>query len=171
MVESSTREFQIGRSKTRNGLIIAGLCAVIGLAMILFSGEAVPDQRLVGALVLVLGLAVGFHAWRTGRPDGAHLRLDAAGVYFREWGAEIPWSAIADVYQSGARLQPFITLRIRDPEGLLAALPPDQARALRGNRLWKAPELRIPYHAVEASRDEVLAAIEDGLRYYGGVEK
>ena len=163
MVEPSMREFQVGRSKSRHGFVIGGLFAIIGVAMVLLAGEQVAERHLIGALMLVLGTSIGIHAWRTGRTRGVHLRIDAAGVYFREWGATVPWSEIADVYQSGSRLQPFVTLQVRDAERFLAGLSEADAHELRRSRLWKPPELRIPYSAIEATRDEILTAIETGI--------
>ncbi len=163
MAEPNVREFQIGRSKSQHGFVVGGFCLIVGLVMLLFVGQEVTQRYWIGALMLGLGLSISVHAWRTGRWHGAQLRLDAAGVYFREWGAGVPWSEIADVYQSGSRLQPFITLRVRDAGRFLAGLPRDEARRLGRNRLWKAPELRIPYSAVDASRDEILNAIKTGI--------
>lgn len=168
MIEPVTREFQVGRSKTRHGLVVAALGILVGVGALLFTDESAAGGQWVAALLIVLGIGVGVHAWRSARPSAAHLRIDAAGVTFREWGATVPWREIADVYQSGSRVQPFITLRVGDPDRFLAALPPEEARALRRNRLWKPPELRIPYNAVEASRDEVLAAIQSGLESEAG---
>ena len=164
MTEGPVQEFQIGQSKARHGLVIAAISILVGVGTLLFADESVADSQWIGPLLVALGIGIGVHAWRTGRTQGAHLRVDASGVYFREWDATVPWSEIADVYQSGSRLQPFITLRIGDPERLLASLPQDEARKLKRNRLWKPPELRIPYSAVEASRDEILGAIQNGLR-------
>ncbi len=163
MTKHPVQEFRIGRSKARHGLVIAALGFVVGAAMFLFASESVPDRQWIGILLMAFGLAIGVHAWRTGRWQGVQLRLDAAGVYFREWGATVPWGEIVDVYQSGSRLQPFVTLRVRDPGRFLAGLPEAEARRLSRNRLWKPPELRIPYSAVDASRDEVLNAIETGI--------
>ena len=157
-------EFQPGRSRPRNGAIIGALCTLVGLAILLFAGEEVPDRHWVGGLMLVLGPGIALHAWRRGRPGGVHLRIDGEGVYFRDWGLTVPWREIEDVYQTGSRLQPFVALKIRSPQGLLAALGDDDARALRRNPLWRDPELRIPFSAVEASRDELLGAIESGLK-------
>lgn len=167
MTESPVQEFQISQSKARHGLVIAAISVLAGAGMLVFADESVADSNWIGAVLVALGIAIGVHAWRTGRTPGAHLRVDAAGVYFREWGATVSWREIADVYQSGSRLQPFVTLRIGDPERFLAGLPQEDARKLRRNSLWKPPELRIPYSAVEASRDEILAAIENGLRDRG----
>lgn len=163
MAEPKTREFQIGKSKSQHGFVVGGFCGIVGLVMLLFVGQEVAQRYWIGALMLALGLSISLHAWRTGRTRGGYLRLDADGVSFREWGATVPWGEIADVYQSGSRLQPFITLRVRDAERFLAGLPQDEARRLGRNRLWKAPELRIPYSAVDAPRDEILSAIETGI--------
>jgi hypothetical protein len=145
-------------------LVIAAISILIGAGTLLFAGESVTDSNWIGAVLIVLGIGIGVHARLTGQTPGAHLRVDTAGVYFREWGVTVPWREIADVYQSGSRLQPFVTLRIGDPERLLAGLPQEEARKLKRNHLWKSPELRIPYSAVEASRDEILAAIQNGMR-------
>lgn len=163
MTERPVQEFGIGQSKIRHGLVIAAVSILIGVAMLLFAGESVPDRQWISALLVALGLGIGVHAWRIGRQPEAQLRIDAAGVYFREWETTVPWGEIVDVYQSGSRLQPFVTLRVRDPATLLAGLPRDEARQMRRNRLWKPPELRIPYNAVEATRDDVLGAIQRGL--------
>jgi hypothetical protein len=164
MTEGPVQEFQIGQSKARHGLVIAAISILIGAGTLLFAGESVTDSNWIGAVLIVLGIGIGVHARLTGQTPGAHLRVDTAGVYFREWGVTVPWREIADVYQSGSRLQPFVTLRIGDPERLLAGLPQEEARKLKRNHLWKSPELRIPYSAVEASRDEILAAIQNGMR-------
>jgi hypothetical protein len=163
MRDHPVQEFRIGQSKVRHGLVVAGLGMVVGAATLFFADDSVADRDWIGGLLLAFGLAIGVHAWRTGRRPGAHMRVDADGVYFREWGATVPWDEIAEVYQSGSRLQPFVTLRVRDPTRLLGVLPEDAARKLRRNRLWKPPELRIPYSAVEATREEILAAIQGGL--------
>jgi len=163
MTEGPVQEFPIGRSKARHGFVIAAIGILVGLGILLFADKNVTDSHWMGAVLVAMGIGVGVHAWRTGRMPGAHLRVGAAGVYFREWGATVPWSEIADVYQSGSRLQPFITLRIADPERLMASLSEEEVRRLKRNRLWKKPELRIPYSAVEASRDEILAAIQNGM--------
>ena len=163
MRDHPVQEFRIGQSKVRHGLVVAGLGMVVGAATLFFADDSVADRDWIGGLLLAFGLAIGVHAWRTGRRPGVHMRVDADGVYFREWGATVPWDEIADVYQSGSRLQPFVTLRVRDPTRLLGVLPEDASRKLRRNRLWKPPELRIPYSAVEATREEILAAIQGGL--------
>lgn len=161
------REFAASRSKTRHGYVIGAIAAVLGLAVLFVGGEQIPDRHWLGPLLLALGAGIAWHAWRSGGAAGAHLRIDREGVSFREWGVRLPWSQLADVYQTGSRLQPFITLELRDPEAFIASLSPDEVRVLRGNRLWKTPQLRIPYNSVEASRDEVLDALRAGMAHYG----
>ncbi len=167
MNPSAVREFQIGRTKMQHGLVIGGVCAVIGLATLLFAGESAPERQWPGGLLLALGAGVALHAWYSVQHAGTQLRMDEDGIWFREWGLTVPWAAIEDVYQSGSRLQPFVTISLGDAEAFLAGLSNKDARGLRRNRLWKAPELRIPYSAVEASRDEVLDALRAGLREFG----
>ena len=108
MTQHATQEFGIGRSKARHGLVIAVVGILVGLGAMLFADESATDRFWMGGLLVALGVGVGLHAWRTGHATGAHLRLDAEGVTFREWGVTVPWHEIADVYQSGSRLQPFI---------------------------------------------------------------
>lgn len=161
------REFHASAAKTRHGLILAGLLAAIGIWILLFGGATVEDHRLTGGLALGLAAAVGGTVWWKARGGGALLRVDNEGVWFKDWGLAVPWQSIEDVYQSGTRLQPFVTLRLRDPEAFLAGLSASEAKALRGNRLWKRPELKIPSGAVAASQREIEDAILEGLKDSG----
>ncbi|MDX1424506.1 MAG: hypothetical protein R3322_15280, partial [Kiloniellales bacterium] len=86
MTDHRVQEFRIGQSKVRHGLVVAGLGIVVGAATLLFADDSVADSQWIGGLLLAFGLAIGVHAWRTGRRAGAHMRVDADGVYFREWG-------------------------------------------------------------------------------------
>ncbi len=166
MTRPATIEFQAGRSRTRHGLVIGAVCAAVGLALLLFAGESVADRHWLGGLLMVLGAGVALYAWYTGQQAGEELRIDENGVWLREWDLTVPWAVIEDVYQSGSRVQPFVTIRVCDTEAFLARLSQEEARGLRGNRLWKDPELRIPYNAIEATRDEMLDALQAGLSDY-----
>ena len=161
------REFAASSSKTRHGYVIGAVAVVSGLAVLFLGGEQMSGRYWLGPLVLALGAGVAWHAWRSGGAAGAQLRIDRDGISFREWGVRLPWSQLADIYQTGSRMQPFITLELRDPEAFIASLSKDEARALRGNRLWKTPHLRIPFNSVEASPDEVLDALRVGMAHYG----
>ncbi len=157
-------EFQVAAAKTKHGLILAGLLLVIGLGVLLFGAGRVEGHLVTGGLALLLGLGVVVYTLRARRQAGPQLRVDEAGVWFRDWGVCVPWHEIEDAYQSGTRLQPFVTLRLRDPQAFLAGLGAEDVKALHGNRLWKAPELKIPNAVVEASQREILDAVLAGLK-------
>ena len=163
MSSGAAHEFRASRSKTRHGLFIGAMLAVLGFWVIFLAGESVPNRYWLGGLNLTLGLAIALYAWVAGRNPGAILRIDDRGVWFRDWGLGVPWRSIDDVYQTGTRLQPFITLRVADPERFVASLAENEARQLQGNRLWKTPEFRIPFGVVEASYQEILDAIKAGI--------
>lgn len=167
MRPSAIKEFKVNRAKMHHGLVISAVCAAAGLAALLSGGESLPERQWSGGLLLALGAGVALHAWYSVQRAGVQLRLDEDGIWFREWSLTVPWAAVEDVYQSGSRMQPYVTISLRDTEAFLAGLSGKDARRLRANRLWKAPELRIPFSAVEASRDEILDALRGGLREYG----
>lgn len=161
------REFEASGGRAKHGLILAGLLAAIGLWILLFGAGTVEDHQFSGGLALALAAAVGGAVWWQAFQGGVRLRIDRNGVWFKDWGLAVPWPRIEDVYQSGTRLQPFVTLRLRDPEAFLDGLSTAEAKALRGNRLWKRPELKIPGGAVEASQREIEDAILEGLKESG----
>jgi hypothetical protein len=164
MSSGDAREFRASQSKTRHGLFIGAMLAVFGFWALFL---AIPNRYWLGGLNLALGLGISLYAWVAGQSPGAALRIDDEGVWFRDWGLAVPWRAIDDVYQTGTRLQPFITLRVSDPKRFVASLAEKEASQLRGNRLWKPPELRIPFGVVEAPYQEILEAIKAGLRSNG----
>lgn len=161
------REFGIAKSRARHGLFIGFGLAALGSWTLVFAGESVPDRHWLGPLTIALGLGMAIYAWRLGAAASVQLRMDARGVWFKDWGVTLPWHALGDVYQTGSRLQPFVTLRIADPETFVASLSEAEARALRGNRLWKRPELRIPNGVVDASFREIIEALLAARRMYG----
>jgi hypothetical protein len=167
MSSGDAREFRASQSKTRHGLFIGAMLAVFGFWALFLAGESIPNRYWLGGLNLALGLGISLYAWVAGQSPGAALRIDDGGVWFRDWGLAVPWPAIDDVYQTGTRLQPFVTIRITDPERFVASLAENEARKLKGNRLWKSPELRIPFGVVEAPYQEILEAIKAGLRSNG----
>ena len=160
------REYGPSRSKIKHGLIVGGVLVATGLWTLLLAGESLPDRVGTGLLAVAAGLAFALHAWWSGRTAGVQLRLGPEGVWFRQWGVTVPWSEIAEAGQSGTRLQPYVALILKDPEGFLGRLPTADGRALRVNRLWKPPELRIPKGTVEAGQEELVAALAEGLRAY-----
>ncbi len=158
------REFRASRIRVEHGILLGVVLALIGLGTLLFAGPSVPDADLVGAVVLVLSAVIFFMVRRSARDLSARMVLDTAGIWFRDWKiGPVSWAAIDDAYTSGSRLQAFVSLHLRDSDGFLASLPEAERKALRGNRLARLPELRIPYSALDAPLDQVLAAIKTHL--------
>lgn len=140
---------------------------VFGTWILVFVGDTVPDRQLIGVAAVALGAGVGLYAWWTSRVADAVLRIDASGVWFRDWGITVPWPEIGQILHTGHRFQPFVTLRIRNPDRFPGALPPGETRKLKGGRLWKSPYFRIPNGSVDAPQPELLASLRAALKEYG----
>lgn len=161
--EDARQEFGAARSRIQHGVLLGAVLATIGLAIMLFGGSAVPDAALVGAVNLVIGAGILLAVLRGARDRGARMVLDRQGIWYRGWGVTLPWREIDRVYVTGARHQPYVSIRVKDSGRFLSMLPPGEARRLRANRLWKAPEIRIPYGDVAISHDDLLVAIQAGV--------
>ena len=158
------REFRASRTRVQHGILLSVVLALIGLGTLLFAGPSVRDAELVGAAALAMSAVILFVVLRNARDIRARMVLDGAGIWFRDWEiGPVSWAAIDDAYTSGSRMQAFVSLRLRDPDGFLAGLPEAERKALRANRLYRSPELRIPHGALDAPLDEVLAAIKTHL--------
>ncbi len=158
------KEFGGARTRVRHGTLLGAVLALVGLATLLFAGPSVPDAELVGAVALFLSAGVLIAVVRSARDQRPRLVLDRDGVWFRDWGIEtVDWAAVRDVYTAGSRVQAFITLRLRDPDGFLAGLPEAARIGLESNRLFRRPVLRIPNGALDAPIDEILTAIKSAI--------
>ncbi len=158
------REFRTSRTRVQHGILLSVVLALVGLGTLLFAGPSVPDSEWVGAVALALSAVILLVVRRNARDVSARMVLDRDGIWFRDWEiGPVPWAAIDDAYTSGSRLQAFVSLRLREPEGFLAGLPEAERKALRANRLYRSPELRIPHGALDDPLDQVLAAIETHL--------
>ncbi len=158
------REFHASRTRVQHGILLSVLLALVGLWALLFAGPSVRDAEWVGGVALTIAAVMLFMVLRNARGAAARMVLDGDGIWFRDWEiGPVPWAAIDDTYTSGSRLQAFVVLPLRDADAFLAALPPAERKALRANRLYRAPELRIPHGALDASFDEILAAIKAHL--------
>ena len=160
MTTSHAVEVGVGKSKAQHGLLLALVFTVSGLGVAFLAAESVPNRDWAGTLLVALGLGFGVHAWRRARDRSPHLRIDEDGIWFREWGVTVPWREVGQVYPAGSRMQAFVAIRIADPERFVAGLSPGAARRLRGHRLWKSPELRIPNGATALSHHDLLAALQ-----------
>jgi hypothetical protein len=158
------REFQTSRTKFQHGILLTVMLALVGLWALLFAGSSVRDAEWVGAIALAMSAVMLFVALRNARDTSARMVLEGDGIWFRDWQIGlVPWAAFDDVYTSGTRVQAFASLHLRDPDGFLADLPEAERKALRGNRLMKAPELRIPHGVLDATLDEIVTAVKAHL--------
>ena len=163
MTSPHALEVGVAKSKSQHGLVLAAMLVVCGLVSAFLTEESVPGRGWIGAVLIALGLGVGGYAWRRGRDTSAHLRVDEAGVWFRDWGVMVPWHEIERVQGTGSRLHPYISIRLRDPGRFIAGLTPEESRRLRGNPLWKAPEIRIPNGAVAMPYQDLLETLRGAL--------
>ncbi len=155
------REFRASRTRVQHGILLCVVLALVGVWALLFAGPSVRDAALVGAVALAMSAVILFVVLRNARDTRARMVLDRDGIWFRDWEiGPVPWAAIGDAYTSGSRLQAFVSLPLRDPEAFLAGLPEAERKALRANRLYRSPALRLPHGALDAPLDQVLAAIK-----------
>ncbi len=163
------RQFHVSRTKVQHGVLLAAVLAVIGLAALVAGRGAIPDAGLIAAVNLVVAAGILLNAVRNARDRRPRLVLDPEGIWFRDWNiAKVPWNEVLEVYPGGARIQSYVCLRLRDPQRFLTWLAEPERGKLRSNRLYREPELRIPNGALDASLDEILAAVEAqmaGARY------
>ncbi len=158
------KEFQGSRTRVQHGFLLSAVLALIGLVSLFSAGPSVPDAELVGAVVLVLSAGVLIAVLRSARDHRPRMVLDRDGIWFQDWEiGTVSWAAIDGVYTGGSRLQTFITLRLHDPGGFVAALPEAERTKLKGNRLYRSPELRIPHGALDAPMVDILGALRAGF--------
>ncbi len=160
--EEGRREFRVSPARLHHGLLVAAVVAAIGLGILLFAGPAVPDSEIIGAVALALAAGLAGFALHAARDPRPRLIVDSQGVWFRDWGLpRVPWRGVAAVQTVGIRLQPYVCVELRRWEDFVATL--DEATRARcgANRLIRWPRLRIPNNAVDATFDEILAALRD----------
>ncbi len=158
------REFGGGTSRARHGFILSGGLTALGLWILFLAGDSVPDQQWAGLLTLGLGIAISVHVWRKNRDTGVLLRIDAEGIWYRDWGLTVPWEQIDGVHHTGHRFQPYVSISVRDPQALFGAQSEKLVGRLQSDRLWKSPHLRIPNGAVEVAQTELLEILRGALK-------
>ncbi len=158
------REFGVGKSRAKHGFILSGGLAALGLWMLFLAGDSVPDQQSAGLLTLGLGIVISVYVWWKNRDAGVLLRIDAQGIWFKDWGLTVPWEQVDGVHHTGHRFQPYVSISIRDPQALFGALSGKLVRGLQNDRLWKSPHLRIPNGAVEVAQTELLEILRGALK-------
>ena len=156
------REFWVSPDRLRHGLVLAGVIAAFGLGILLFAGSSVADAPLIGAVLLVLAAGVAAFVLRTARDPEPRMVLGADGVWFRDWGLPtVPWPSVARIHSVGIRVQPFVCVEVDGWEELAAALDDATRARCRSNRLIRWPRLMVPNGALDASFDEILAALRE----------
>lgn len=142
-------------------MLLAAVLGVIGVAAIVAGDDVIPGAVLVGVVNLTVAAGIYYSVQRTARDHRPQMVLDSEGIWYRHWGVgKVRWAELLDAYPGGARIQTYINLRLADPEGFMTALPDAERVKLKGNRLYRSPELRIPHGALNAPLGEILAAIK-----------
>jgi hypothetical protein len=163
LVEDFSYGFPIAKSRITHGFMLAGVLAAIGIWASLFADPQITGGPLLGLVNLGLAGGIAFHIWRLSRNKRPRLVIDQRGIWFRDWKLDpVPWSQIEGTLQKGGRLQAFLCLQLRDPEGLFSSLPAEQRGKAQANRLIRPPLLMIPAHSVDADFSEIRAAIDNG---------
>lgn len=161
------REYAASTAKLKHGLIIAGLLAALGLWLLFLAGESIPDGELVGGINLAVAALIAGYSWYASRSPATALTVGAEGVWYREWGVTVPWREIADVFATGARLNPHIALQLENSAAFLGGLPEETAKRLQAGRYFKNGSLLLPNHCAEVAFSELLLTLQEGKRQFG----
>jgi hypothetical protein len=145
-------------------MFLGAFLTVIGLAILALGTPLIPDAGLIGAVNLALAAGVLIVVFRARHDHRPRLVIDAEGLWYRDWNmGKVAWTQVATAHLGGSRLMRFVVLRLRDPEGFVAALSQAERTSIRSNRLMRLPDLRIPDGALETSLDELVATIRATL--------
>ncbi len=162
--DNTYREFRGAKTKVWHGVLLGAVLAVIGLTVMTFSGSSIPNAELIGAVILVLAVAVLAVGLRGALDRQARLVLDGSGVWYRDWGiGAVPWREIAHASLGGAGMKTYLGVELRDTMGFMADLTASEQEHLHHNHLVRLPVLLVPQGAFDASLDEILAAVESGI--------
>lgn len=162
--DQHTRKFRVSRTKLQHGYLLAGVLAAIGLVMLALSGPSIPDGQLIGLIPLGLAAIVLISVIRTARDPRPRMVLDSEGVWYRDWGLPVvPWPQVERAHITGSRLLGSISLELRDPDALLAGLDEATRAKIKSNSLVRLPRLMVPNGALDASPNDIVAAIRGGL--------
>jgi hypothetical protein len=162
--DNTYREFRGAKTKVWHGVLLGAMLAVIGLAVMTFGGSSIPYAELIGAVILVLAAAVLAVGLRGALDRQARLVLDGGGVWYRDWGiGTVPWREISHASLGGAGMKNYLGIELRDTMGFLAGLTASEQEHLHHNHLVRMPVLVVPPGALDASLDEILAAVESGI--------
>ncbi len=151
-------------TRTLHGQVVGGVVAAVGVALLFFPEAVVADAKLIGTVMIALGAGVYLTATRSAAAKRPRLIVSDEGVWYRDWGLDVvPWGEIARVYARGTRFKTTICVELEDPEGFLADMAPAKRSRLTSNPLTRPPLLRVPIGTLNATFDELLAALRSGL--------
>ncbi len=151
----------ISPPKTRQGYLLSGFLALVGLSFIFcFDNESV-DAAMIGYLQLGFAALVLAMAYRTSAQSKELLVIDNTGIWYRDWRIPvIPWAMISRASVAGSRIKASLDITIENPDQLLARLPENERKTFTRNTLVKLPAISIPDGAVSASLQDILVEIE-----------
>jgi hypothetical protein len=162
--DNAYREFRAAQTKVWHGVLLAAVLAAIGLAVMTIGASSIPNAGPIGAVILVLAAAVLAVGLRGALDRQARLVLDGSGVWYRGWGiGTVPWREIAHASLGGAGMKNYLGIELRDTMGFLAGLTASEQEHLHRNHLVRLPVLLVPKGVLDASLDEILAAVESGI--------
>ena len=102
------REYRSGRAKTRHGIVISAVLAVIGLGVLTLGTASIPDSGLIGAVNLALAAGVLIVVVRAGRDRRPRMVIDPEGLWYRDWKiGKVAWTQVAGASLGGSRLMSF----------------------------------------------------------------
>lgn len=158
------KAYRIAPAKLQHGMLLAGVLAVIGLAVVFFAGASIPNAALLGAVNLLLAGGVLFSVVRAARDPRPRMVLDHDGIWYRDWPVgKVPWQLLRGAHMQGSRVQTFACVELRDPESFLATLNEAERRKCRSNRLVRLPCLLVPHGALDAPLEQIIDAVRTAM--------
>ncbi|RZA19405.1 MAG: hypothetical protein EOP93_08820 [Lysobacteraceae bacterium] len=142
-----------------------------GLAAVAFACACGFALRGAGGWFALLGVAglllfgvMSAYAARQLLRAGPRLTLGPDGVDVAGLGiGRIPWEGIESVEMFGSAEAPFVALHLRDPDALLARLPPLPRLLVRLQRASGLPPLSVSLVGVDRGLAEISGRIRQGL--------
>jgi hypothetical protein len=146
---------------------LAAMCApfvVIGALMLIFPRSGSLKETLIGWLSVIFfgfGLIIFLRQIFDSRP---RIVVDERGVFDRTLSVgTIEWQDIEHAYLNSVVGNPFISLRLNDPEKYLERAMNSQKKLARLNKYLGAETININVSGINKSPDEILAVVLKNL--------
>lgn len=157
------REYRTSRTRLKQGYLLGGVLAAIGIIVFLAGRKVIPDAVLIALGHMAVGAGIVVHTWRQAQDPRPRLVLDTDGIWFRDWNTRpIPWSQVRAIGTAGSRMSSFVSVEIRDAQTLLHLIPPADRQKFRTHRLVRLPRLFIPNNSVDIPFDGLVEALKAG---------